>query len=78
MDTGPKVQGRLVDIYMWSCHEALRFGRRPVRLVVIRLGWNPRASTRGLIDRMFMPREPAPSPTPPLPAPTDPGSRQGH
>jgi len=78
MDTGPKVQGRLVDIYMWSCHEALKFGRRPVRLVVIRLGWNPRASTRGLIDRMFVPSEPAPSPTPRLPAPADPASRQGH
>ena len=26
MDTGPKVQGRILDLYMWSCHEALRFG----------------------------------------------------
>src|SRR5919106_4773431 len=22
MDTGPKVQGRALDLYMWSCHEA--------------------------------------------------------
>ena len=29
MDTGPKVQGRHVDVYLWSCHEALRVGRRP-------------------------------------------------
>ena len=71
MDTGPRVQGRLVDIYMWSCHEALRFGRRPVRLVVIRLGWNPRASTRGLIDRMFMPRQPEAMPARPLPTPSE-------
>src|SRR5688500_11560438 len=28
MDTGPAVQGREIDIYMWSCHEALQFGRR--------------------------------------------------
>ena len=29
MDTGPAVQGRQIDIYMWSCNEALQFGRRP-------------------------------------------------
>src|SRR5436189_3504589 len=26
MDTGPAVQGRQVDVYMWSCNEALLFG----------------------------------------------------
>ena len=41
LDTGPEVQGREVDIYMWSCHEALAFGRQPVQLTVLRLGWNP-------------------------------------
>jgi 3D (Asp-Asp-Asp) domain-containing protein len=70
MDTGPKVQGRLVDIYMWSCHEALKFGRRPVRLVVLRLGWNPRASRRALIDRVSMPQDPEPGPARPAPAPS--------
>ncbi|MEO8256837.1 MAG: 3D domain-containing protein [Acidobacteriota bacterium] len=68
MDTGPKIQGRQVDIYMWSCIEALQFGRRPVRLVVIRLGWNPHASTRGFISEGFTPRQPqrlAPRPTAP-------------
>ena len=59
MDTGPAVQGRQIDVYMWSCNEALQFGRRPVRLVVLRLGWNPRASTRGFTDRAA-----PPSPTP--------------
>src|ERR1700681_4515394 len=40
MDTGPAVQGRHIDVYIWNCNEALRFGRRPVHLVVLRLGWN--------------------------------------
>lgn len=57
MDTGPKVQGRLLDLYMWSCHEALRFGRRQVQVTVLRLGWDPKASSPGLIDRLFRGRE---------------------
>src|SRR4051812_17774275 len=28
MDTGPKVQGRHIDIYMWNCNDALELGRR--------------------------------------------------
>jgi len=44
LDTGPKVQGRHVDLYMWSCTEARHFGRRPVRLSVLRLGWSPKNS----------------------------------
>ena len=31
MDTGPAVQGRHIDIYMWSCNEALELGRRGSR-----------------------------------------------
>jgi 3D (Asp-Asp-Asp) domain-containing protein len=53
MDTGPAVQGRVLDLYMWSCHEALAFGRRPVEVSVLRLGWNPSASTASFIDRFF-------------------------
>lgn len=53
LDTGPLVKGTLIDIYMWSCHEALRFGRQPVRLTVLRLGWNPRATAPGFMDRLF-------------------------
>ena len=45
MDTGPAVNGRHVDLYMWSCNEALQFGRRPIHLTVLRLGWNPRQTT---------------------------------
>jgi 3D (Asp-Asp-Asp) domain-containing protein len=53
LDTGPKVQGTLLDIYMWSCHEALDFGRQPIRVHVLRRGWNPRATAPGFIDRLF-------------------------
>jgi hypothetical protein len=58
LDTGPAIQGRKIDLYMWSCHEALAFGRKPVRLTVLRLGWNPRATAPGFLDRLF--RRPAP------------------
>jgi 3D (Asp-Asp-Asp) domain-containing protein len=57
MDTGPKVQGRHLDLYMWSCYEALKFGRRDVQVTVLRLGWDPRASSPSLIDRIFRGRE---------------------
>jgi 3D (Asp-Asp-Asp) domain-containing protein len=53
MDTGPAVQGRHIDIYMWSCNEALALGRRDVLVNVLRLGWNPRASAHSLISRIF-------------------------
>jgi 3D (Asp-Asp-Asp) domain-containing protein len=61
MDTGPAVQGRLIDLYLWSCHEALAFGRRPVRLTVLRLGWSPQMSAPSLIDRVIRQRESAPA-----------------
>ncbi|HSC27597.1 MAG TPA: 3D domain-containing protein [Vicinamibacterales bacterium] len=67
MDTGPKVQGRQIDIYMWSCHEALRFGRRSAQVTVLRLGWNPRASTPGRVDSLFRQREATPQPLPSRP-----------
>ena len=44
MDTGPGVQGRELDLYLWSCQEATSFGRRAAKVTVLRLGWNPRAS----------------------------------
>jgi len=59
MDTGPAVQGRHIDVYMWSCNEALQFGRRDIAINVLRLGWNPKASTPTLIDRLFRQREAA-------------------
>jgi 3D (Asp-Asp-Asp) domain-containing protein len=57
MDTGPSVQGRVIDLYLWSCHEALRFGRQPVQLEVLRLGWNPRDSHPGRVQSLFRQRE---------------------
>lgn len=53
MDTGPKVQGRHIDIYLWSCTEALKFGRRAAHVVVLRLGWNPRDTAPTLFDRLI-------------------------
>ncbi|MBY0496563.1 MAG: 3D domain-containing protein [Cyanobacteria bacterium] len=77
MDTGPAVRGRSVDLYLWSCKEALQFGRRKVRLTVLRLGWSPENSIPGVVDTLFRKREadakkPAP-PAAPAPAPA-PGS----
>ena len=63
LDTGPAIRGRELDIYMWSCHEALKFGRRPVRLTVLRLGWNPKATTPSFMDRLFR-RQPPPRESP--------------
>ncbi|MGE0445366.1 MAG: 3D domain-containing protein [Vicinamibacterales bacterium] len=62
MDTGPAVQGRIIDLYMWSCKEALAFGRKDIQVEVLRLGWNPNASRPALIDRIF--RRPARRPAP--------------
>jgi len=67
LDTGPAVQGRQVDVYMWSCNEALEFGRRPIHLTVLRLGWNPRATTPSFLDRLFKRPEPPALPSRPLP-----------
>lgn len=65
MDTGPSVQGSMLDLYMWSCHEALAFGRKHVQVTVLRLGWNPRASSPGLIDTLFRRRDAARRQPPP-------------
>ena len=53
LDTGPAVQGRQVDLYMWSCNEALEFGRQTIHVTVLRLGWNPRATTPTFLDKFF-------------------------
>ena len=33
---------------LWSCHDALKFGRRSVQVNVLRLGWNPQNSEPGM------------------------------
>jgi 3D (Asp-Asp-Asp) domain-containing protein len=75
MDTGPLVQGRQVDVYMWSCNEALQFGRKPIHVTVLRLGWNPRATTPTFFDRFLKRGETPPLPSRPLPLeiPSSPG-----
>jgi 3D (Asp-Asp-Asp) domain-containing protein len=71
LDTGPDVQGRQIDVYIWSCTEAQQFGRRSVRMTVLRLGWNPHATTRSLMDRLLrkpaVVSEPDPLPSRPMP-----------
>ena len=67
LDTGPAVAGREIDVYMWSCHEALAFGRRPIHLTVLRYGWNPRATTVSFIDQFLkrsLPSRPFPHDAP--------------
>ena len=80
MDTGPKVQGRILDLYIWSCHEALRFGRRDVDVTILRLGWNPTASSPTLINRLFKGREarriPPPASPPPAGVPPEGGTSE--
>ena len=39
LDTGPEIQGHELDLYMWSCNEALAFGRQKVQITVLRRGW---------------------------------------
>jgi 3D (Asp-Asp-Asp) domain-containing protein len=73
MDTGPVVRGRLLDIYMRNCDEATRFGRQSAEVLVLRLGWNPRASGPSLLDTLLpwgersvpSPKRPAEHPSPP-------------
>ena len=74
LDTGPSVQGRVVDLYMWNCNEAQGFGRQSIRLTVVRLGWNPHATTPGFMDRFFGKPERAPLPSRPLPLEPPPGA----
>ncbi len=39
LDTGPEIKGREIDIYMWNCDEAVKFGRQQIRITVLRSGW---------------------------------------
>jgi 3D (Asp-Asp-Asp) domain-containing protein len=71
LDTGPEIHGREVDIYMWSCFDALKFGRRTAHITVLRLGWNPAATTPSLIDRIFK-RAEQKEPLPSRPLPVEP------
>jgi len=72
LDTGPSVHGHEIDIYIWSCNEALQFGRRPVTLSVLRLGWSPRASATSFLERILKRPQPDPTPLPSRPLPLEP------
>ena len=67
MDTGPRVHGRHLDIYIWNCNEALRLGRRQMLITVLRMGWNPQNSTPKLVERLFRQREAVLPPPPAWP-----------
>ncbi len=77
MDTGPEVRGREIDLYVWSCTQALAFGRRDVQVTILRLGWDPQQSAPAAAERLFRRREqirpvtPAPEPPPAADAPVD-------
>jgi 3D (Asp-Asp-Asp) domain-containing protein len=43
-DTGREIKGRELDLYLDSCAEAQQFGRRAMRVAVIRRGWDPAAT----------------------------------
>ena len=70
LDTGPSVQGRHIDLYVWNCTDAMRFGQQAVLMTVLRLGWDPGATPPTLMDRFLrrVRRAPAPRQPPPLPS----------
>ena len=47
MDTGPKVQGRQSTSTCGAATRRSQLGRRQMLITVLRLGWNPTASTPG-------------------------------
>ena len=67
MDTGPKVHGRHLDLYLWNCNEALQLGRRQMLITVLRMGWNPTDSKPKLVERLFRQREAVLPPPPAWP-----------
>lgn len=48
LDTGEKIKGRKIDIYLADQSEAVKFGRRRVKLEVLRYGWNPQSTNFSL------------------------------
>ena len=43
-DTGREIKGRELDLYLDDCTEAQQFGRRTMRVAIIRRGWDPAAT----------------------------------
>jgi len=46
MDTGPKVQGRRIDLYIVDCAEAVKFGRRSAEVSLLQPSGNAHARPR--------------------------------
>ncbi len=44
LDTGKKVQGHKLDLFVRDCYEAQHFGKRAVHVTVLRKGWSPKDS----------------------------------
>ena len=45
MDTGAKIRGRRLDLYLRDCDAAIRFGRRAATVSIVRRGWSPRGTS---------------------------------
>lgn len=78
LDTGPEIKGRELDLYMWSCYDALAFGAQTVKVTILRLGWDPRASAPGPVDQWFRRRERSQTPPAASAVPADPPSSPDH
>lgn len=50
LDTGTKIKGRKIDIYLSSGKEAVQFGRRDITLEVLRYGWNPQICNDAVLE----------------------------
>ena len=44
MDTGAAVKGHRIDIFIPDCARAGAFGEKPLRVQIIRRGWNPKST----------------------------------
>ena len=77
LDTGPERPGPATSTFICgAATRRWRFGRKDVRLTVLRLGWNPVATTPSLLDRLFSRSEHAArSPLPARPFPTGPSEK---
>jgi 3D (Asp-Asp-Asp) domain-containing protein len=48
MDTGSKIRGHRIDLYIRDCDAATRFGRRSAYVSIVRRGWHPHATSATL------------------------------
>ena len=70
MDTGPgRSRGATSTSTCGAATRRWSSGRRDIAINVLRLGWNPKASTPTLVERLFRQREAAQRAEPPSPLP---------